>query len=165
MYSVSIMFVNMTPKQKKVYDFIESFYQEKGYSPTLVEIAKKLGKTVPTIHQYVEALIKKEYLHKTKGTVRNIIPVSANPSAKTVIQRKLNIGVIGYGMVGQAVSYGFSNSNVLIYDKFKESDTLEKVVRGSDYLFICLPTPIKSDESGIDLSIINKVVKKNYQTY
>jgi len=150
----------LTPKQKEVLDFIIEFYDKKGYSPTLAEIAKKLNKKVPTIHQYIEALIKNEYLHKTEGSVRNIIPVSKKPGASSVFQRKVNIGVIGYGMVGQAVSYGFSNSNVLTYDKHKETESFERVVKNSDYIFICLPTPIKNDESGIDLSIIDDNIAK-----
>ncbi|KKQ53338.1 hypothetical protein A2865_01960 [Candidatus Woesebacteria bacterium RIFCSPHIGHO2_01_FULL_39_17] len=154
------MSVSLTPKQKAVLDYISKFYEEKGYSPTLSEIAKKFKKTVPTIHQYIESLIKNEFLHKTEGSVRNVIPVSLKPGASTVIQRKINIGIIGYGMVGQAVAYGFSNANVLIYDKYKDSDSLDQVVKNSDYLFICLPTPIKADTTGIDLSIIDGNIKE-----
>lgn len=154
------MSVSLTPKQKEIYDFISRFYEEKGYSPTLAEIAKKFKKKVPTIQQYIESLVRNELLHKTKGSVRNIIPVSTKPGANSVIQRKYNIGVIGYGMVGQAVAYGFSNSNLYIYDKFKDTDSLKNVVKKSDYLFIGLPTPIKDDESGIDLSILNSSIKE-----
>lgn len=65
------------------------------------------------------------------------------------------IGIIGYGYVGQAVAYGFSTADISIYDKFKEGfDTLAEVIEKSEFIFICLPTPIRSDESGIDLSII-----------
>jgi UDPglucose 6-dehydrogenase len=150
------MAINLTPKQKEVFDFISTFYEKNGYSPTLSEIANKLKKKVPTIHQYIESLIKSEFLHRTEGSVRNIIPISTKAGSSTVLQRKVNIGIIGYGMVGQAVAYGFSNSNIFIYDKFKASDTLENVIKNSDYIFICLPTPIKEDGSGIDLSIFDK---------
>lgn len=152
--------VNLTPKQKEVFEFIDNFYQDKGYSPTLKEIAQEFDVSTTTVHQYIEALIKKEYLHKTKGSVRNIIPVSQDPAAKNVTQRNFKIGIIGYGMVGQAVAYGFSNSEVHIYDKFKDSKPLKDVVEKSDYIFICLPTPIKDDGSGIDLSIINQSLRK-----
>jgi UDP-N-acetyl-D-mannosaminuronate dehydrogenase len=152
--------VSLTPKQKQVFDFITKFYSEKGYSPTLKEIAKEFKVSTATVHQYIEALLKKEYLHKTKGSVRNVIPISQDPAAKNVIQRNINIGIIGYGMVGQAVAYGFSNANVHIYDKYKKSESLKSVVEKSDYIFICLPTPIKDDESGIDLSIIDDNLKK-----
>ncbi len=70
------------------------------------------------------------------------------------------LGIIGYGIVGQAVAYGFSQPEIKdkyeirYYDKYKETATLEEVVKMSEFIFICLPTPMKADESGIDLSII-----------
>lgn len=71
------------------------------------------------------------------------------------------IGIIGYGYVGQAVAYGFSNAELHIYDKYKDGfETLSQVVKKSEFIFICLPTPIREDESGIDLSIIEDVVGK-----
>ena len=150
----------LTPHQKEILDFINNFFVKKGYSPTLKEISIKFKKSVPTIHQYVKSLVKKEFLHKTEGSVRNIIPISQDLAARNLISRKFNIGVIGHGMVGQAVAYGFSNNNIFVYDKFKKSQKLKTVVDKSEYIFICLPTPIKRDESGIDLSIINKIIKK-----
>lgn len=75
-----------------------------------------------------------------------------------------SIGIIGYGIVGQALAYGFSKNTtdyqILFYDKFKESTPLEEVVKKSDFIFICLPTPIESDESGIDLSIIETTISQ-----
>jgi len=77
-----------------------------------------------------------------------------------------NIGIVGYGIVGQALAYGFSkpeikdNYTISFYDKYKASMSLKDVVKKSEFIFICLPTPMKSDESGIDLSIIEKSVKE-----
>jgi len=73
---------------------------------------------------------------------------------------KQQLGIIGYGIVGQALAYGFSqpeiaeNYEIRFYDKYKDTETLEDVVTKSEFIFICLPTPMKADESGIDLSII-----------
>lgn len=70
------------------------------------------------------------------------------------------LGIIGYGIVGQALAYGFSQPDIKdkyeirYYDKYKDTDSLESVVSGSEFIFICLPTPMKEDERGIDLSII-----------
>lgn len=75
-----------------------------------------------------------------------------------------SIGIVGFGIVGQALAYGFSQPDVSrkyqikYFDKFKESTSLEEVVRDSEYIFICLPTPMRSDESGIDLSIIENSI-------
>lgn len=68
------------------------------------------------------------------------------------------IGIAGYGIVGQAVEYGFKGEPIYIYDKFKDFLSLEEVCKNSEFLFVCVPTPFKADESGIDLSIVNEVV-------
>lgn len=66
------------------------------------------------------------------------------------------LGIIGFGIVGGAVEYGFSGHKIKKYDKYKESNTLEETCLGSDIIFICLPTPYKGDK--IDLSIIEEAV-------
>lgn len=74
------------------------------------------------------------------------------------------LGIIGYGIVGQALAFGFSEPEIKdkyeirYYDKYKETESLENVVTKSEFIFICLPTPMKDDETGIDLSIIEDMV-------
>ncbi len=74
------------------------------------------------------------------------------------------MGIIGYGIVGQALAFGFSEDSIKdkydikYYDKYKETNSLKEVVKESEFIFICLPTPMKADESGIDLSIIESSI-------
>lgn len=75
------------------------------------------------------------------------------------------IGIIGYGIVGQAVAYGFDQTSkgldqIKFYDKYKDSTPLKEAVKSSDFIFVAVPTPMKSDESGIDLSIVEETVAK-----
>lgn len=74
----------------------------------------------------------------------------------------MNIGVIGYGFVGRATGEGFATNpknKVFWFDKFKESpNTLEEVINNSQYIFICVPTPIFGDYSGMDMSIVEDVI-------
>ncbi len=74
----------------------------------------------------------------------------------------MNIGIIGYGYVGSATGEGFSsnnNNNIFWFDKFKKSpDTLDEVIKKSNYIFICVPTPIFSDYSGMDMGVVEGVV-------
>ncbi|TSC86725.1 MAG: Uncharacterized protein G01um10147_806 [Microgenomates group bacterium Gr01-1014_7] len=77
----------------------------------------------------------------------------------------INLGIIGYGFVGQAVANGFNvasagKDTIRYYDKFKDTAPLEEVIKKSEFIFICLPTPMKEDEEGIDLSIINDSMKE-----
>lgn len=75
-----------------------------------------------------------------------------------------NIGVIGWGVVGKATGETFKadpDNRILWFDKnVKGPFSLSKVVKQSDVIFVCVPTPMFLDGSGIDLSIVEEVIKK-----
>jgi len=65
----------LTPRQKKVLDFIRSFGGENGYSPSLQEISKYLKKSISTAQHYVKELKNKGYLRKEGHLARGISPI------------------------------------------------------------------------------------------
>lgn len=65
--------------------------------------------------------------------------------------RKYTIGIIGNGVVGQAVASFFYDAK--IYDKFKTRDPLAEVL-AQDIIFICVPTPYNN---GFDRSVLDDV--------
>jgi UDPglucose 6-dehydrogenase len=72
------------------------------------------------------------------------------------------VGIIGCGYVGSATARGFATSKknkIFIYDKYKKCpNTLEEVINNSEFIFLCLPTPMFRDYSGMDMNIISTVV-------
>ncbi len=64
----------LTGKQKQILDFINSFVREKGYSPSLQEIATDIGKKVSTAQYFVDELEEKGYLIKIANKARGITP-------------------------------------------------------------------------------------------
>lgn len=64
--------LNLTPKQKQVLDFIQEFTKEKGYPPSLAEMAKKFSKSIPTIFRFVQTLKIKGFLEKENDVARGI---------------------------------------------------------------------------------------------
>ena len=70
------------------------------------------------------------------------------------------LGVIGNGFVGGAIARGFGlHADVKIYDKNPKRSihTMEEVCH-SDFVFLCLPSPMmKADGGPTDLSIIESV--------
>lgn len=65
--------IPITKRQKEVLDFIKKFIDEKGYSPTLEEIKKRLKlSAVSTVHQHINALIDKGYIKKFDNLARAI---------------------------------------------------------------------------------------------
>lgn len=83
-----------------------------------------------------------------------------------ILYPSANIGIIGYGFVGEALGIGFNHvtnwrDRIFWYDKYKEgSEPLPQVVEKSDFIFIALPTPMKRDGSGYDLSIIEENISQ-----
>jgi|WetSurMetagenome_2_1015567.scaffolds.fasta_scaffold07428_1 adenine-specific DNA-methyltransferase len=67
------MQIPITKRQKQVLDFIKTFIDEKGYSPTLEETKKSLKlSAVSTVHQHINALKNKGYLKKFDNLARAI---------------------------------------------------------------------------------------------
>lgn len=59
-------------RQAEILDFIHRFRRKSGYAPSLAEIAKHLGVSVPTVHQHVSYLRHKNLLTSEKGKRRSI---------------------------------------------------------------------------------------------
>ena len=69
--------------------------------------------------------------------------------------KKLKVGVIGNGFVGEAITFAFSTvSDLFVYDTnpMRSLNDL-KSVHNCDFVFICVPTPMFNDGSQ-DLSYV-----------
>ena len=77
---------------------------------------------------------------------------------------KQSIGIIGQGFVGNAIYQKFKNYfSVLTYDLDKSkrtTETLVEVVKASDVVFVCVPTPMKRSDGSCDISIVHSVLKE-----
>jgi UDPglucose 6-dehydrogenase len=74
----------------------------------------------------------------------------------------MTIGIIGYGFVGKAITFGFEDTHdIYIYDKYQDVGCdLDKVLKLSDVIFVCLPTPFNDETIHIDLSIYDEVIEE-----
>lgn len=85
---------SLTPKQKKVLDFVTYFVDKHDYSPSLAEIAKHFrSKSTSTIHQYIEALAQKGYLNKIQHKQRSL----------TLVVNEVEIPLFGYIAAGEPI--------------------------------------------------------------
>jgi len=79
------------------------------------------------------------------------------------MNKKINIGIWGVGNVGEATANLFEekaheNINVIRYDKYKNIGSRSAIVEDADFLFLCLPTPMRIDGS-ICLDYIDNSIK------
>ena len=66
----------------------------------------------------------------------------------------MNIGIIGYGVVGKAAEATLEKAyNVIKYDKFQDLDSFESLL-GCDFVFIMVPTPFDCETNSVDDSAV-----------
>lgn len=88
---------NLTKKQKQVFDFITTYIEENGISPTMDEIRKKLKlKAISTVHGHITSLKRKGYLSKSDNLIRGLAP-------KKEIKSIIEIPILGKIAAGQPI--------------------------------------------------------------
>ena len=71
----------------------------------------------------------------------------------------MNIGLVGAGVVGSAVKYGFEvkrGHKVFVHDKKFDDTSIADVYNNSEIIFICISTPQHSD-GACDISAIEQI--------
>jgi len=81
-------------RQAEILGFIANFRKGKGYAPSLAEIANHFSISVPTVHQHVAYLRKKNLLSTEKGKRRSI--QAFNDPKRGVVEIPL-MGIIAAG--------------------------------------------------------------------
>jgi len=74
----------------------------------------------------------------------------------------ITIGIIGFGVVGRAIQFGFSglaDFRIHDIDPMMSRNTLKGVCKDSNYIFICVPTPTDIKTGEQDTSIVEKVIE------
>ena len=65
----------LTRRQREILNFIESFIQSSGYSPSFEEIAKFFGyRSLATVHEHLSNLERKGYIRRNYNESRSVEP-------------------------------------------------------------------------------------------
>ena len=87
-------------RQSEILEFITKFQRQKGYAPSLREIAENFNVSIPTIHQHVSYLREKQLLSADKGKKRSI--QAFNDHKRDLVESPL-MGLIAAGGPIEAV--------------------------------------------------------------
>jgi repressor LexA len=95
--------VALTRRQREIYDFVSSFDEEKGYSPSLEEIGAAFGlSSVATVHKHVEHLVEKGFLRKAWNRSRSVEPIVQESSVDT--GRAPSADIVALPLLGQVAA-------------------------------------------------------------
>ncbi len=90
----SVWTTKPSKRQAEILEFVAKFQRQKGYSPSLSEIADYFEVSIPTVHQHVSYLRKKKLLTALKGKKRSIQPF--NDQKRDLVEIPL-MGLIAAG--------------------------------------------------------------------
>ena len=93
--------VTLYRRQRQIVDFIAQYIQRNGYSPTLQEIANAIGvSSLATIHEHLQALIRKKVLKKYDGAVRGLELIDRTLLRMT---ESIDLPLLGYIAAGRPI--------------------------------------------------------------
>jgi len=91
----------LTKRQREIFDFISSFVDEQGYSPSLEEIAAHFGlSSVATVHKHVQHLVEKGLLRKAWNRSRSVEPVPLHERTHQRTEQAEDAGITMLPLVG-----------------------------------------------------------------
>lgn len=72
--------VELTKREKDVYNFVVAFRNEKRFSPSMRKIADGVGlQSVSTVYTHIHRIVDKGWFLPYDGTPNSIVPVSNTP--------------------------------------------------------------------------------------
>ena len=178
-------------RQAEILHFVSKFQREKEYSPSLGEIADNFGVSIPTIHQHISYLRKKNLLSADKGKRRSIQafndqkrdlveiplmgliaaggPIEAirNPEPIEVPRSMLSRGANYYALKVAGTSMieeGISDGDIVIVREQQTVDDGEKAVAYLPDKDAVTLKKIYRDKKRIKLVPANKYMKPFYET-
>lgn len=105
--------MNLTPKQLRIYDLVRQWRRERGYSPTMQELADELGVSKVTVFEHVEALVEKGVLSRNPNKARSLALTDADDAPESrPAPSALTLPLLGRIAAGHPV------------EKFEQDETL-----------------------------------------
>lgn len=177
-------------RQAEILSFITEFQRNKGYSPSLGEIADHFDISIPTVHQHISFLRKKKLLTTLKGKRRSIQafndqkrnlveiplmgliaaggPIEAirNPKPIEVPRSMLSRGANHYALKIAGTSMieeGISDGDIVIVREQQTVDDGEKAVAYLPDQNAVTLKKIYRDKNRIKLVPANKTMKPFYE--
>jgi repressor LexA len=102
----------LTPRQKQVLDFLVSYTEQNGYSPSYEEIGQALSlSSLATIHKHITSLEEKGYLRRKYNESRSV-EVSEDYKRSERIRRSdaaLDLPLLGRIAAGQPGEGGLND--------------------------------------------------------
>jgi repressor LexA len=134
----------LTKRQKQVLDFLRSFIDEKGYSPSFEEIAEGLrdrrfgGKrltSLATVHKHITTLERKGFLRRGYNQSRSIeVTQLPKPVREQVIERHTELPLLGRIAAGRPLEAVEEKETISLGDFVRSKSVYVLEVKGDSMM-------------------------------
>jgi repressor LexA len=135
----------LTKKQRQILDYVESFVDTNGYSPSYEEIADHFNyNSLATVHEHLTNLEQKGFLRKNYNKSRSLEVVRADLHAPA-LELPLR-GEVAAGLPIEAVADGMDETVTVPHDmvrrgnnyvlRVKGNSMIEEQIRDGDYIIV-----------------------------
>jgi repressor LexA len=124
----------LTKRQREIYDFLSTFVQSKGYSPSFEEIGNGMGlRSLATVHKHITNLEKKGLLKRGYNRSRSIdvLPVRGVPRRqKPTVVESIKLPLVGRIAAGLPVETFENPDTISLEDITRSKEVFVLEVRG-----------------------------------
>jgi repressor LexA len=124
----------LTKRQREIYDFLSTFVQSHGYSPSFEEIGNGMGlRSLATVHKHITNLEKKGLLKRGYNRSRSIdvLPVRGIPRRqKPTVVESIKLPLVGRIAAGLPVETFENPDTISLEDITRSKEVYVLEVRG-----------------------------------
>jgi repressor LexA len=135
----------LTKKQRQILDYVESFVDSYGYSPSYEEIAQAFGySSLATVHEHLTNLEQKGFLRKNYNKSRSLEVVRADPN--TLALELPLLGTVAAGLPLEVYAEQEQETVAVPHDmvrrgnnyvlRVKGESMVEEQIRDGDYIIV-----------------------------
>ncbi len=132
-YSLTMLAMAITRRQRQVYDFISGFVQKQGYSPSFDEIGQGLGlSSLATVHKHISNLEKKGLLTRDYNRSRSIdlVPPKGRLKQAMSVNTTMVLPLLGRIAAGQPIEAVTNPETISLSDFVRSKEVFVLEVRG-----------------------------------
>ena len=162
--------MNVTPRQLDILRLIRDFRSNRGFSPTMQELADRLGVSKVTVFQHLEALVEKGLIRKSRHKARSL---ALTNRVEFQDQHDQTLPLLGYIAAGAPIEAIQADQKLEVPSMFRKpgqnfvlrvrgDSMLDEQIRDGDFVIVDSGSQPKNGQTVVALLENGEVTLKRF---
>ena len=162
--------MNVTPRQLDILRLIRDFRSNRGFSPTMQELADQLGVSKVTVFQHLEALVEKGLIRKSRHKARSL---ALTNRVEFQDQHDQTLPLLGYIAAGAPIEAIQADQKLEVPSMFRKpgqnfvlrvrgDSMLDEQIRDGDFVIVDSGSQPKNGQTVVALLENGEVTLKRF---